>query len=110
MQVLNDLLSVQTKLERMRLVITKAAFKVQEAITEVQSLDMESVALTLPVDSLTEREMEILKLLATSKIQEISEKLNLSPKTIRNHRENIRQKLKLEAAIDVNRAAKKQFG
>jgi len=110
MQVLNDLLSVHTELERMRSVITKAVTKVQEAISEIQSLDMTPLTIALPVDRLTERESEIFKMLGTLTIKEISIKLGKSVKTIRNHRENIRGKLKLETGRDVNRAAKKQFG
>lgn len=48
--------------------------------------------------SLTEREMEILKLIAEClQAQEISEVLNISVSTVNRHRENIKFKLKLDS-------------
>ncbi|HEX4086363.1 MAG TPA: response regulator transcription factor [Chthoniobacteraceae bacterium] len=59
-----------------------------------------------PLDALSDRELEVLHLLGEGKSsQEISEKLNLSIKTIETHRLHIKQKLELKSSSDLVRFA-----
>jgi DNA-binding NarL/FixJ family response regulator len=59
-----------------------------------------------PLDALTDREIEILRFIGRGyKIKEIGRILNLSVKTIDNHRTNIRQKLDLKNASELLRFA-----
>lgn len=54
------------------------------------------------VECLTDREIEIVKLVAEGLMnKEISAKLNLSTRTIDNHKSNILQKLNLKSSIDI---------
>lgn len=56
--------------------------------------------------SLTPREVEILKHIATGKTsQEIGQKLNISLRTVQNHRSNIMQKLNIKTASGLVRFA-----
>ncbi|MFA9477661.1 response regulator [Phycisphaerales bacterium AB-hyl4] len=54
---------------------------------------------TYGVESLTDRELEVLRLIGQGRsTRQIAEQLHLSIKTIETHRENIKQKLRLENA------------
>ena len=58
------------------------------------------------LDGLTEREREVLTLLADGAgNQEIAEQLNISPKTVERHRENIMRKLNLHSRTELVRYA-----
>ena len=61
-----------------------------------------SAARALPIEALTDRELEIFRLLGRGMARaRIAAELNLSVKTIEAHRASIRQKLGLASAIDV---------
>jgi DNA-binding NarL/FixJ family response regulator len=58
------------------------------------------------MDALSDREFEIFNLIARGiGPTEIAQKLNLSVKTIQAHRENIKEKLHLDNAVDLTRFA-----
>lgn len=58
------------------------------------------------VDLLTDRELEIFELIGKGQdVREISEALNVSPKTVETHRTNIKEKLKLKNSRQVARVA-----
>jgi DNA-binding NarL/FixJ family response regulator len=62
------------------------------------------------VDLLTDRELEIFELIGKGRdVREISEALNVSPKTVETHRTNIKQKLKLKNSRQVARVALQWF-
>jgi DNA-binding NarL/FixJ family response regulator len=64
----------------------------------------------LPIQSLTDRELEILQLIGQElRSSQIAKKLNISIKTVEAHREHIRKKLSLEGALDLNRYAREWF-
>ena len=70
-----------------------------------QSLALDSVPLDRG-ESLSARELEVLRLLARGRsIREIAEALDLSPKTVANHQSMLKQKLKVETAIQLLRKA-----
>ncbi len=53
-------------------------------------------------NKLTRREQEIMRLLAEGiHVKDIAEKLNITPKTVENHRSNIMHKLSLSTSIDL---------
>jgi DNA-binding NarL/FixJ family response regulator len=61
---------------------------------------------TSPMDALSDREFEIFNLIARGiGPTEIAQKLKLSVKTIQAHRENIKEKLHLDNAVDLTRFA-----
>jgi len=56
----------------------------------------------MPIERLTDRELEILSLIADGRTTgEIAKRLSLSPKTVGAHRENIKQKLGLSTAAEL---------
>jgi DNA-binding NarL/FixJ family response regulator len=58
------------------------------------------------IGSLTDRELEIFELIGKGReVREISEALNVSPKTVETHRTNIKEKLKLKNSRQVARVA-----
>jgi len=60
----------------------------------------------LPLDRLTDRELEIFRMIGGGKsIKEIAEKLFLSVKTIEAHREHIKQKLNIKSSAELLRYA-----
>lgn len=65
-----------------------------------------SASVTSPVDSLTKREKEILKLIAQGLTdKEIAEKVFLSSLTVISHRKNILSKLGLKNKVEITRFA-----
>jgi DNA-binding NarL/FixJ family response regulator len=61
---------------------------------------------TLPMDRLTDREMEIFRMIGGGMtVKEIAEKLFLSAKTIEAHREHIKEKLSLKTSAELLRFA-----
>jgi DNA-binding NarL/FixJ family response regulator len=59
-----------------------------------------------PVDNLTDRELQVLELIGRGLgTRQIAEKLNLSVKTVENHREHIKAKLKLRTSAELVRYA-----
>ena len=69
-------------------------------------LSQERINETISLDGLTDREQEVLKLLAEGVAnEEIAEKLVISPKTVARHRENIMQKLQLHSRAELVRYA-----
>jgi DNA-binding NarL/FixJ family response regulator len=61
---------------------------------------------TSPMNTLSDREFEIFNLIARGVgPSEIAQKLNLSVKTVQAHRENIKEKLHLDNAVDLTRFA-----
>jgi DNA-binding NarL/FixJ family response regulator len=64
-----------------------------------------------PISLLTDRELEIFQLIGKGReVREISEALQLSPKTVETHRTNIKEKLGLKNARQVARAAVQWVG
>jgi DNA-binding NarL/FixJ family response regulator len=60
----------------------------------------------LPVDRLTDRELEIFRLIGSgSSVREIAQKLVLSAKTVEAHREHIKEKLHLNSSAQLLRYA-----
>ena len=60
----------------------------------------------LPMDSLTDRELEVFELIGTGlTTRQIADRLELSHKTIETYKENIKQKLNLKNAAELNRHA-----
>jgi two-component system, NarL family, invasion response regulator UvrY len=63
-----------------------------------------------PADALTTRELEVLRLLAQGLgVEEIGERLGLSPKTAANHQSSIKQKLGVNSALQLILVAQ-QYG
>ena len=61
---------------------------------------------SLPMDHLTDREMEIFRMIGVGMtVKEIAEKLFLSAKTIEAHREHIKEKLSLKTSAELLRFA-----
>jgi DNA-binding NarL/FixJ family response regulator len=59
-----------------------------------------------PVQTLSNRELEVFEMIGNAMTtQQIARKLNLSPKTIEDHREKIKSKLNLSNAAELNRRA-----
>ncbi|HLA85164.1 MAG TPA: response regulator transcription factor [Thermoguttaceae bacterium] len=59
-----------------------------------------------PIDTLSDRELEIFRLIGDGlSTAEIAKRLHLSPHTIDTHRQRIKQKLNLETAAELTRAA-----
>jgi DNA-binding NarL/FixJ family response regulator len=59
-----------------------------------------------PIDSLSDRELEVFGLIGQGlTTRKIAEKLHLSPKTVETYRENIKSKLNLKNAAELNRHA-----
>lgn len=59
-----------------------------------------------PAKSLTAREIEVLRLLATGmRVKEIARALNISVKTVESHRQNMMDKLEIHSAIELARYA-----
>ena len=59
-----------------------------------------------PVDHLTDRELQVLSLIGKGLgTRQIAEKLHLSVKTVENHREHIKAKLKLRTSTELMRYA-----
>ena len=68
----------------------------------------EQVGADLTYGALSQREQEILRMVAQGgSTREISERLNITPKTVENHRGNIRAKLDLHNTADLVRYATK---
>ena len=62
------------------------------------------------VNLLTDRELEIFELIGKGRdVREISNSLNVSPKTVETHRTNIKEKLKLKNSRQVARVALQWF-
>jgi DNA-binding CsgD family transcriptional regulator len=60
----------------------------------------------LPMDRLTDREMEIFRLIGGGKsMKEIADKLCLSVKTVEAHREHIKEKLNFKSSAELLRFA-----
>ena len=58
------------------------------------------------IAALTDRELQILRLLGTGKMTgEIAESLNISPKTVGAHRENLKSKLGVDSAAELAQRA-----
>jgi DNA-binding NarL/FixJ family response regulator len=59
-----------------------------------------------PLETLSDRELEILQLLGTGcDVHKIAKALNISPKTVDAHRFNIKEKLKMKSSSEVTRYA-----
>jgi DNA-binding NarL/FixJ family response regulator len=74
-----------------------------EVVDNLLNMPMQKM---MPADekfgSLTSREQEIMKYLSEGRsVREISEKLNISPKTVENHKANIMRKLGLQGTVDL---------
>ena len=62
------------------------------------------------IELLTDRELEIFELIGKGRdVREISQALNVSPKTVETHRTNIKEKLKLKNSRQVARVALQWF-
>ncbi|MEW6093110.1 MAG: response regulator transcription factor [Chloroflexota bacterium] len=69
-------------------------------------LSQERTSGTIALDGLTDREQEVLKLLAEGRANDdIAKELVISPKTVARHRENIMQKLQLHSRAELVRYA-----
>jgi DNA-binding NarL/FixJ family response regulator len=59
-----------------------------------------------PVQGLSNRELEVYEMIGQGlTIQQIAQRLHLSPKTVETHREKIKQKLNLKSSTELNRRA-----
>jgi two-component system, NarL family, invasion response regulator UvrY len=75
-----------------------------------QAMTMQSSAANRLADALSTRELEVLRLLIQGYgIDEIAERLGLSPKTAANHQSSIKQKLGADSALQLMLIAQ-QFG
>ena len=75
-----------------------------------QAMSMQSSAANRLADALSTRELEVLRLLTQGYgIEEIGERLGLSPKTAANHQSSIKQKLGASSALQLILIAQ-QFG
>lgn len=74
-------------------------------ITEALSVALESESRApSPVDSLTKRELQIFVMLAEGlNYREIAARLNISPKTVNAHRDNIFEKTGLTSVVEIVR-------
>ena len=80
--------------------------KVVEKLAEIKEKKVKVTNTTY--DALTPREQEVMILVAEGlSTNEISERLNISPKTVENHRSRIMQKLDLHSTIELARYATK---
>ena len=71
-----------------------------------QAAEREIVVAAAPVDNLTEREVEVLGLIAVGHTNsEIASQLDLSVRTVESHRAHIQQKLRLETRPELVRYA-----
>jgi DNA-binding NarL/FixJ family response regulator len=71
-----------------------------------ESLGQRPVSETQPVGGLTDRELQIMRLLGSGKTTgEIAESLNISPKTVGAHRENLKLKLGVDSAAELAKKA-----
>ncbi len=61
---------------------------------------------TLPMDRLTDRELEVFRMIGSGKtVKDIADHLCLSPKTVEAHREHIKEKLNLKTSAELLRFA-----
>jgi DNA-binding NarL/FixJ family response regulator len=59
-----------------------------------------------PVQCLSNREIEVYEMIGQGlTIQQIAQRLHLSPKTVETHREKVKQKLNLKSSAELNRRA-----
>lgn len=81
----------------------------QQVVKRMAELpDKKPIAIVESYDSLTPREQEVMALVAGGMTsQEIGDELNISPKTVENHRTKIMQKLNVSNVIDLARHAAK---
>lgn len=69
-------------------------------------LAVEPNAESSPVSELSEREVEVLRLLGNGyRPRQVADELHVSPKTVHSHRENLKRKLNLPTASDLDRFA-----
>jgi DNA-binding NarL/FixJ family response regulator len=73
-----------------------------------QAVTMQSSAANRLADALSTRELEVLRLLTQGYgIEQIGERLGLSPKTAANHQSSIKQKLGADSALQLILIAQK---
>jgi DNA-binding NarL/FixJ family response regulator len=76
---------------------------VEDFVRQASSMDRTPAS---PLHTLTEREQEVLRLLADGKrVKEIAHMLNISAKTVESHRQNIMDKLEIHSTIELTRYA-----
>ena len=72
-----------------------------------RSLGEKPAVLQIGVERLSDRELQVFQLLAASRsTRDIAEQFHLSVKTVETHRENIKSKLGLENAAELNEFAR----
>jgi len=71
-----------------------------------RAIGNQHAALELPITSLTDRELTVLRLIGQGlSTRRVAEELSLSVKTVETHRDNVRQKLVLENSAELIRYA-----
>ena len=76
---------------------------VEDFVRQTNALERRPVS---PLHMLTEREQEVLRLLADGKrVKEIAHLLGISAKTVESHRQNIMDKLEIHSTIELTRYA-----
>ncbi|MBF0429922.1 MAG: response regulator transcription factor [Fibrobacteria bacterium] len=87
--------------------IEKGKTYISQSIKSRLDMDMfQKNAVTPYIGALTDRELEVFQLFGQGfKVKQIAEKLLLSPKTIETHQSNIKEKLHLDSASALTKAA-----
>jgi DNA-binding NarL/FixJ family response regulator len=76
---------------------------VEDFVRQASSMDRPPAS---PLRTLTEREQEVLRLLADGKrVKEVAHLLTISSKTVESHRQNIMDKLEIHSTIELTRYA-----
>ena len=74
-------------------------------VRELEELE-EKITAGDPYDKLSQREREVLTLLAGGKsIKDVADKLFISPKTVESHKYNIMEKLQAKSIVDLTKLA-----
>lgn len=102
--------SIRTVIKAIRRVLSGEVYLSPHMVTQLLHHQHHPVRPNLldkdPVERLSNREMEVFELIGQGMTtQQIAGKLHLSPSTVETHRRNVRRKLVLESAAQLNRYA-----
>jgi len=77
-----------------------------DRIQQALKIDIEKQAESFDTDSLSKRELEVMHLLASGKLNKVvASELNISTRTVEAHRANIMQKLGIRSLADIVKAS-----